>query len=158
MLAVLLAVVLAATVAGFASGSARSVRIVHVLSSKPHITTIDLGPPGKTPGDFYPFYASILSRNGRRVIGQLRGTQTDIKLEHGAETVQGMLTFAFGTANQIVVGGLSQFPLTGTGLITGKSYVRAVLGGTGRYAGAKGTLTSTLLASGRYDQVFRLTY
>ena len=69
-----------------------------------------------------------------------------------------MLTFEFGTRNQIVVGGLRAYPLTGTGLITGKHYVRAVLGGTGRFAGAKGTLTSTRLSSGRYDQLFRLTY
>ncbi|HEY2200642.1 MAG TPA: hypothetical protein VGH56_02045 [Solirubrobacteraceae bacterium] len=156
--ALVLAVVLAGTVAGFASGSSSSVQIVHVMSSKPDITTIDLGPRGKSPGDFYAVSASILIRNGRRVIGHLRGTQTAIKRERGAETVQGMLTFEFGTANQIVVGGLSQFPLTGTGLITGKPYVRAVLGGTGKYAGAKGTLTSTLRSSGRYDQVFRLTY
>ena len=156
--ALLLAVVVAGAMASIASGSASRVRIVHVMSSKPDITTIDLGPPGKSPGDLYAVSASILSRNGRRVIGQLRGTQTDIKLEHGAETVQGLLTFEFGMANQIVVGGLGQFPLTGTGLITGKPYVRAVLGGTGRYAGVKGTLTSTELPSGRYDQVFRLTY
>jgi hypothetical protein len=156
--ALLLAVVLASTVAGFASGSGSSVQIVHVVSGRPHVTTIDLGPPGKSPGDFYPFDAKILTRNGRRVIGQLRGTQTDIKLEHRAETVQGLLTFEFGTGNQIVVGGLGAYPLTGTGLIPGKHYVRAVLGGTGRYAGAKGTLTSTQLSSGRYDQVFRLTY
>jgi hypothetical protein len=156
--ALLLAVVLAGTVAGFASGSGSRVQIVHVLSSRPHITTIDLGRRGKSPGDLYPFDARILSRNGRRVIGQLRGTQTDIKLEHRAETVQGLLTFEFGTGDQIVVGGVSAFPLTGTGLITGRHYVRAVLGGTGRYAGAKGTLTSTQLSSGFYDQVFRLTY
>jgi hypothetical protein len=156
--ALLLAVVLAGTVAGFASGSGSGVQIVHVVSGRPHVTTLDLGPRGKSPGDVYPFNARILSRNGRRVIGRLRGTQTDIKLEHGAETVQGLLTFDFGTGNQIIVGGLAAYPLTGTGLITGTHYLRAVLGGTGRYAGAKGTLTSTRLSSGRYDQVFRLTY
>ena len=149
---------LAGTVAGFASGSVGRVQTLHVMSGRPDITTIDLGRPGKSAGDLYPFSASILSRNGRRVIGQLRGTQTAIKLERGAGTVQGLLTFEFGSADQIVVGGLSQFPLTGTGLIRGKRYVRAVLGGTGRYAGVKGTRTSLELSSGRYDQVFRLTY
>jgi hypothetical protein len=157
-LTALLAVVLAGLVTGFASGSGSSVQTVHVLSGRPHITTVDLGPRGKSPGDLYPFDARVLSRNGRRVIGRLHGLQSDIKLEHHAETVQGLLTFEFGTGNDIVVGGLSAFPLRGTGLIRGKSYVRAVLGGTGRYAGAKGTLTSTLLSSGRYDQLFRLTY
>jgi hypothetical protein len=53
---------------------------------------------------------------------------TDIKLEHHAETVQGLLTFEFGTGNEIVVGGLSAFPLSGKGLIRGKSYMSARFG------------------------------
>src|SRR5438045_2092549 len=96
-LAALLAVVLAGMVAGFASGSGSNVQTVHVqtvhvLSGRPHITTIDLGRSGKSPGDLYPFDARVLSANGRRVIGELVGTQTDIKHEHRAETVQGLLT------------------------------------------------------------------
>jgi hypothetical protein len=49
-----------------------------------------------------------------------------------------------------------RYPLGGAGLIRGKSFVRAVLGGTGKYAGARGTVTSKQIAPGRYDQVFRL--
>ena len=153
----LFAVVLAGVVAGFASGSGSNVQTVHFLSDRPHITTVDLGPPGKSPGDLYTIDARLLSTNGRSVIGHLLGTQTDINLQR-AETAQGLLTFTFGTGNQIVVGGVSACKDCGTGLIAGKSMVRAVLGGTGRYAGARGTLTSKRLSSGRYDQVFRLTY
>jgi hypothetical protein len=45
------------------------------------------------------------------------------------ETVQGTLTFELGTGNEIVVGGLSEYPLRGTGLISGKTFVRPELGG-----------------------------
>jgi hypothetical protein len=91
------------------------------------------------------------------VIGRLRGTQTDIKIEHGMETVQGMLTYQFGDGSEIVIGGLAAYPLTGKNLLKGKTFVRPVLGGTGRYAGATGVVLSRKLSGGRYDQVFKLT-
>jgi hypothetical protein len=155
-LLVVAAVVLAGAVAGFASSS--NVQTVHILTSKAEpLTYLDLGAKGKTPGDLYIFSAAVLAPNGR-TIGRLRGTQTDIKLEHGMETVQGMLTYELGPGNQLVVGGLSEYPLTGTGLLKGKTFVRPVLGGSGKYAGAHGEVSSKQLLDGRYDQVFKLTY
>jgi hypothetical protein len=118
--------------------------------------TLDLGPHGKSRGDAYVFDATLLHGLGGRAIGSLRGTQTSIKLEQGAETVQGILTFEFGQGNTIIVGGLSQFPLRGTGTIINKPFARAVLGGTGKYAGAAGVLISKRRPDGNYEQEFRL--
>ncbi len=128
------------------------------MTVKSHTKTLDFPPLGKSPGDVYVFDATVVAANGRTVVGRLRGTQTDIKLERGVETVQGLLTFELGRGNQIVVGGLSANSLSGAGfLIKGNVFVRAVLGGTGKYAGATGTLTSKRLSGGRYLQVFRLS-
>lgn len=152
----LVVVVVAGVVTGFASGST-SVHTLRVMTVKPHTQTLDFPPVGKSPGDVYVFDATVVAANGRTVVGRLRGTQTEIKLERGVETVQGLLTFELGRGNQIVVGGLSANPLSGTGfLVKGNEFVRAVLGGTGKYAGATGTLTSKRLSGGRYLQVFRL--
>ncbi len=75
------------------------------------------------------------------------------------ETVQGLITYELGPGNELVIGGLSSYPLIGTELVKGKKYERPVLGGSGRFAGASGTLTSRYLGGGsRYDQVFRLKY
>ncbi len=147
--------VLAGVAAGFASGS--KVRVVHIMTARPHIETLDFPPKGKSPGDVYVFDATIISPSSQRVIGRLRGTQTDIKIEHGMETVQGMLTYQFGDGSEIVIGGLAAYPLTGKNLLEGKTFVRPVLGGTGRYAGATGVVLSRKLSGGRYDQVFKLT-
>jgi hypothetical protein len=152
----LLVVVIAGVSAGFASGS--NVQTLHVITIKPHITILDFPPRGKSPGDLYVFDGTVVAADGHTVIGRLRGTQTEIKLEHGMETVEGMMTFELGTGNEIVVGGLSEYPRRGSGLIKGRTFVRPVLGGSGKYAGARGTDTSELLSGGRYDQVFRLTY
>jgi|SRR5919199_2472130 hypothetical protein len=130
--------------------------IVHFISSRPHLYTLDLGRHGKSSGDLYVFDATLLDRHGRRAIGSLHGTQTSIKLESGAETVQGILTFEFGRGNALVVGGLSQYPRRGTGTITNRKFVRAVLGGTGKYAGASGTLTTKRRPDGNYEQELRL--
>jgi allene oxide cyclase len=132
----------------------RVAQTVRFISRVPTIETIDLGAPGKTPGDIYVVNAALASANGRTTIGALRGTQTSIVTEVGAETVQASLTFQL-RHGQVVVGGLSQYPLDATGTITGRTYVRSVLGGTGRYEGAHGTLTSTRRADGSYDQVLR---
>jgi hypothetical protein len=159
----ILAVATVGAVGGFASASASTssgrISTLRVITTKPHTETLDFPPTGKSPGDVYVFDATILAANGRTVLGGLRGTQTDIKIEHGMETVQGMLTYQLGTGNQIVVGGLSANPLsTGGFLVKNKAFVRAVLGGTGKYSGARGTVTTKRLTTTRYLQVFRLSY
>jgi hypothetical protein len=159
----ILAVATVGAVGGFASASTSTssgrISTLRVITTKPHTETLDFPPAGKSPGDVYVFDATILAANGRTVLGGLRGTQTDIKIEHGMETVQGMLTYQLGTGNEMVVGGLSANPLsTGGFLVKNKAFVRAVLGGTGKYSGARGTVTTKRLTTTRYLQVFRLSY
>jgi hypothetical protein len=132
--------------------------IIKFVSSPPHLYTLDLGAHGKSRGDVYVFDSTLFDRHGGRVIGSLHGTQTSIKLENGAETVQGILTFSFGHGDALVVGGLSQFPRIGTGTIVNRKFVRAVLGGTGKYATAAGTLTSKRRPDGSYEQEFRIKH
>jgi hypothetical protein len=154
-------VVIVGAVAGFASASPSSgrVRTLRVITLKPHTETLDFPPKGKSPGDVYVFDTTVMAANGRTVLGGLRGTQTDIKIEHGMETVQGMLTYQLGSGNEIVVGGVSANPLKPNQfLIKNKPFVRAVLGGTGKYSGARGTVTTKRLTSTRYLQLFQLTY
>lgn len=127
---------------------------VRFASRPPKVTTLDLGAPGKTAGDLYVIASTLTTPNGRTVIGRLRGTQTSIGLESGAETVQVAATFEL-RHGQVVVGGLSQYPTDGTGNVAGQTFVRPVLGGTGRYAGAHGTLTSVRRADGTYAQTLR---
>jgi hypothetical protein len=156
-----LLVVAAVTLTQAMAGSAASSRLhtVHLISSKAQpLTTLDFPPKGKSPGDVYVFSGTLYAPGGHKVIGRVRGTQTDIKVEHGMETVQGMLTYELGTGNQLVVGGLGAYPLNGTGLRKGRTFVRPVLGGSGSYSGATGEVFSKQLPNGGYDQVFRLTY
>jgi hypothetical protein len=128
-----------------------------VVSLPPEdLKTVDLPPRGKSPGDFYTFSGVLLDRTERRTVGFVHGTQTSIRLEGDREIVQGMLTYHLGHGNEMVVGGLSEYPTRGAaGLVVGRRYVRPILGGTGAYAGARGTLTSVRKSNGRYEQEFR---
>jgi hypothetical protein len=129
--------------------------VLRLASTPPTITTIDVGPAGKSPGDLYVVAADVMTRSGR-FVGRLRGTQVSIAIEDGAETVQAHLTFAFRDGSQISIDGIGQFPLDAKpGLLVDRPYRRPIVGGSGRYAGARGELVSVQRADGHYDQTFR---
>jgi hypothetical protein len=52
--------------------------------------------------------------------------------------------------------GARDYPPTAGEFDAGRPVVRAILGGTGKYMGARGQLTSTRNADGSYTQVFTL--
>jgi hypothetical protein len=142
----------ASLIAGCGDGGSKTFR---ALTGRPHLTVLDLGPRGKSGGDLYVYDNSLLDAHGH-VIGRVRGMSVSIKLEHGAETAQGMLTYEFGPGNSIVVGGLSQRSLRGQFTLVNRRFVRPVLGGTGKYAGASGVVVVKRRPDGRYESEFRL--
>jgi hypothetical protein len=123
---------------------------IELVVDAPTVTTVDLDRPGKSPGDLYAFRATVRDTAGTEV-GRLLGSQTSIRLDGEAETVQAAATFEL-PGGQIVFGGLSGYPIDGVGTVVGRTYVRPILGGTGSYAGAGGTLTTTRRDDGRYEQ------
>ena len=56
--------------------------------------------------------------------------------------------------DQILVGGTAEYPADRDGLVRGEEYVRPILGGTGDYAGADGTMTTVRQSDGSYEQTF----
>jgi hypothetical protein len=134
-------------------GSLTTAHTVRFFSRTPKPVTVDLGAPGKSAGDLYVISSALSDAHGR-TIGRVRGTQTSMAVEDGAETVSANATYElpFGS---VVIGGLSQYPLDAAGNVVGRTYVRSVLGGTGRYAGAHGTLTTLRMPDGSYEQTLR---
>jgi hypothetical protein len=58
----------------------------------------------------------------------------------------------------LVVGGLSRYPVAGTtGTIRGSLPVRPVIGGTGDFAGARGTVRTVRSRGGDYRLTFSLS-
>jgi len=135
-------------VAAAAAADAARAATVETTSGVPTFTVVDFGPSGESLGDLRVFEASVPG-------GRLVGVQTALGADRHGLTVQGSLNFAL-SAGQIEVAGVSQLDRRPTGLLPGRPYVRAVVGGTGPYAGQRGTVTSTRRADGTYSQVFSL--
>jgi hypothetical protein len=70
--------------------------------------------------------------------------------------VQAQLDFRLADG-EILVGGISRQTVDAGGLVPATEFVRPVVGGTGAYAGAGGTLTTTLTGGTTYQEHFALT-
>ena len=121
-----------------------------------HLATVDLGPPGKSGGDVYVFDSPLLDSEEEESIGSVYGTQTSIALDSDSETVQAMITYDFRDGDRITVGGISEYPRGDRGLVENQEFERPILGGTGRYAGARGTVTSVRRPDDSYEHTFEI--
>ena len=138
-----------------------STEIFTVYEDKPTLKLLDLGPPGNSPGDVYHFFATLHSSPGGPATGEVFGSKTLIKMPTDAnpnlETRATVLFFTFtNRQDQIVAVGATDYPPTAGEFDSNQSVARAILGGTGKYMGARGQLTSTRNADGSYKQVFTL--
>jgi hypothetical protein len=132
-----------------------------VYEDAPKMSLLDLGQPGNSPGDVYHFFAPLRSSRGGPVTGEVFGSKTLIKLAMDTnpdiENRGTLLFFTFGVhQDQIVVFGITEYSPSAGEFAAGKSVVRPILGGTGKYMGARGQLTSTRNADGTYTQLFTL--
>ena len=122
---------------------------------------LDLGEPGNSPGDVYHFFATLHSAPGGPATGEVFGSKTLIKIatdtNPNLETRATVLFFTFANhQNQIVAVGATDYPPTAGEFDASQPVVRAVLGGTGKYMGARGQVASTRNADGSYTQTFTL--
>lgn len=120
------------------------------------LSTVDLGRQGKSGGDVYVFDSPLLDSEEEESIGRAYGTQTSIALDSNSETVQAMITYDFRDEDRITVGGIGEYPRRDTGLVENQEFERPILGGTGRYAGARGTVTSVRRPDGDYEHTFEI--
>lgn len=67
-------------------------------------------------------------------------------------------TFVFGTdsGDRILIQGVGMYPTSGSTVKVASTLERAVIGGTGKYAGAAGTVMTTHLEDGTWQHVFSL--
>lgn len=154
---------IAMLVTACSSGGASSLT---VQQDPPRIVNIDLpDAAGKgdsaSHGDLLAFEADL--RQDGTVVGDLTGMLTTVDLPDGAASAResleeriGQLVFRFGGVDTIVVSGSSVYPPDSDEMEAARPQVRAVLGGTGKYLGADGQVTTSLNADGTYEHVFEL--
>jgi hypothetical protein len=122
-----------------------------------HQSTVDLGPKGTSGGDLYVFDGPLIDSDEGETVGHVYGTQTSIAQDSESETVQAMITYDLKGGDRITVGGISEYPRgTDKNLIENQKFERPILGGTGRYAGARGVVTTVRRADGSYAHTFEI--
>lgn len=87
------------------------------------------------------------------------GTLTTLSIDAtiGKEVRSSNLNLVLGSIeNQLVIGGVSYYAAAGSTLDVGSKTVRPVVGGSGKYAGARGSVTSTNLGSEGWTHVFKI--
>jgi hypothetical protein len=144
-----------------AHSSNHSAETFTVYEDAPKMSLLDLGAPGNSLGDVYHFSAPLHSERGGPVTGEVIGSKTLVKVATDAnpnlERRATLLFFTFADGkDQIIAFGAADYTTSAPEFEAGQTVVRPVLGGTGKYMGARGQVTSTRNTDGSYTQVFTL--
>jgi len=135
----------------------QSLTVTH--GSVPAPTYIDLGEPGDSAGDQRVWQFDGQTADKEPVMTDwIMTTTSRTSPVKGLETRVTLGVFSFGKDNKdtILIQGLGFYPTTGSTLKSDAVLERAVIGGTGQYAGATGVVTSTHLRDDTWQHVFSL--
>ena len=125
----------------------------------PTLVHVDLGKEGASQGDMLAFDAAVETANG--VKGKLSGFVLTVDIpEKDHEVFQDRIVsmvFDLGGANTLVIAGKSVYPHRGElEMKKNNPQMRAVIGGTGKYIGARGQVSTTRDKDGGYTHRFEL--
>lgn len=120
---------------------------------------IDGGDEGASVGDVRLFHFDGEASDGEAVVMDWIMTTTaedapapDVE----SRVTTGVFSFGEGTDDQLLLEGVAYYPGEQATLEVSNTVLRAVVGGTGRFAGARGDVASTRLDDGSWEHVFRL--
>jgi hypothetical protein len=136
------------------------IRVAHGPVTARNSHYIDAPPPGPSVGDVRTYYLPLTRPGSSRQIGYLTGTLTTTATgipRPGMELRTANLVFVLGrAANQLVVGGVAAYAESAPVLAKKSVVTRPVIGGSGKYAGARGWCVTTHLANNTWTHVFHL--
>ena len=150
----------AAAIAGLISLSpapAKASEIIDIVQGKPQVVHIDLGAGGASHGDLMAFEAPFTGENG--VVGVINGITFTIDVPDGKDRLFdrfGNILLNFGEGSSLVVGGGAVYSLGAGEMEPDTPQVRAITGGTGRFIGARGQITTIRLSAGHYEHRIEL--
>jgi hypothetical protein len=132
------------------ASSARTLKLTSTIDVH-SVQTTDVGPSGPSAGDVSVYSATL--RRGHRIVGRLEGTTTAADNRYQGDVKTEYLALHDGTI-AIVGGGQSGAPGVGR---PDSRILDAVVGGTGRYAGAGGSVSVKDVSDAVEVMTIRLT-
>jgi hypothetical protein len=134
-----------------------SVTVTHGKTPDP--TYIDLGPAGDSAGDQRIWEFGGQTAEGEPVVMDwLMITTGQPEAASGLESRMTSAVFSFGsgTNDRILVQGIGLYPVHGSTAKIAATLERAIIGGTGKYAGATGIVVTTHLEDGTWRHVLNV--
>ena len=133
--------------------------IIKINQEVPNIIHIDLDKEGTSHGDLLAFDADVITNNN--IKGKLSGYLLTIFIpEENHENFQEkmlQMVFDFGEGNTIVVGGKSIYPnIDKSEILENQPQLRAIIGGTGSFIGARGQIITKRNDDGTYEHLVEL--
>ena len=122
-------------------------------------TYIDLGDPGQSVGDQRIWhYDGQDDKNAKVTMDWVMTTTATTNKPDTLESriTLGILTFSSGTQDRLLLQGIGLYPTAGSTLKADTTLERAIIGGTGQFSGASGTVVTTHLDDGTWKHVFRI--
>jgi hypothetical protein len=130
------------------------------IQDKPLLTHVNLGDTAHGHGDGMAYEATLKDTTGTTV-GEVLGWMVTVDIADGdsANTVHmtdriGTMIIKFGNENKIVVPGGSTYDKGEQVMNFGIPQKNAVVGGTGKYKGVRGEVTTTRNEDGTYTHIF----
>jgi hypothetical protein len=140
-----------------AAAAQQSMTVTH--GPVPSPTYIDLGASGDSVGDqrIWQFDGQTTDQQNV-VMDWVMTTTSQGGATSGMERRVTLAVFSMGQDEKdtILIQGVGLYPTSGSTLKSDAVLQRAVIGGTGKYAGASGTVTSTHLPDNTWQHVFNL--
>jgi hypothetical protein len=137
--------------------SAETITVLH--DKVPAPTLIDLGPAGDSAGDQRIWHFLGNAEGGGSVNIDFIMTTTarsDDPAQLDRRMTDAVFSFGEGPGDSLLVHGIGLYPKNGSTVKVSETLERAIIGGTGKYAGARGTVFSTHLADGTWQHVFKV--
>jgi hypothetical protein len=135
--------------------SADAAETFTIKQDKPKLTDVDVGGKGASHGDILAFEATFTVDNGTK--GEIRGMVTTVDVPSGANDAHydrvENIVLDFGGQDTLVAIGKSIYPGGAGEIVPDTPVVRAIAGGTGRYIGARGQISTSRREDGRYEHV-----
>jgi hypothetical protein len=137
--------------------AAQTITVLH--GKVPAPTVIDLGPVGDSVGDERIWhFLGTLPDNSAVSIDFIMITTALSDQPDGLDRrmTDAVFSFGEGSADTLLVHGIGLYPKNGSTVKVSQTLERAIIGGTGKYAGANGSVSSTHLADGTWQHVFNV--
>jgi hypothetical protein len=142
-----------------ASLQAQADRTIEIVQELPDLSHVDLGAEGQSHGDLLAFEAPFRTEDGET--GIMSGMLVTVDLETRRNVATGdangvfhdrfaHIVVDFGGAGSLVVAGLSHYGAQATEMTSDVPRLRAVIGGTGRFIGARGQMSTLRKDTGHY--------